>query len=523
MLLGIDLGTSSLKVMLFDPQDGTFTLDKEPVVMAQPAPDRAEGDPEEWWAALVTVLQRLRAADPGRLRAVKAIGVSTFFPVLVPLDAAGRVLHPALLYCDHRSVAQVEELAASFGRTRLEQRTGNQLTPGTCTLPGILWLRAHEPELFRKTRCFAQATTFLTHRLTGEFTVDYSHGSLSGMVESGQEDRWDSAILTHVHLDPGKLPRLTAATEVIGESCGKGAAACGLRSGIPVVAGAGDALLAAVGGGVFGARQLFGSAGTTDCLLFTGSRPPRDPTFSNCRHAIPDCWASIGSLTTAGSAVKWFCERALHCSVEEMTGWAEQAPPGAGGTVFLPYLQGCRTPWWDTNARGVLAGLGLGTGREALARAVFEGVAFGWKEIVDRLAREYALAPSEMITAGGGSANRLWNRIKASVLALPLRVLAFPETTSLGAAVLAGLGCKLFPDCVTAAAVIAPLLQDEVVCPVPSWTGVYRERYRNYVSLYPALRDTFRDRAPRSLSGLGVSRALVTKFRQAPHAKPRGN
>jgi len=493
MLLGIDLGTSSLKVMLLDPERGVAGQERAPLAILQPLPDLAEGEPEAWWSALRNTLARLRAACPREFEAVQAIGLSTIFPALVPMDVHGCPLRNALLYCDLRCVDQVEALAATLGPDRFEQMTGNQLTPGTCTLPGIVWLRENEPDVFSRAHVFGQAATFLVRRLTGELVVDMTHTSLSGMVRAGAEEAWDDELLGLAGIGPERLPRIAPSTSVVGAVTDEAAAACGLRSGTPVVTGAGDAPLAALGGGVFGAHQLFCSAGTTDCIMFTGKRAPRNPVFANVRYVLPDLWVSIGTMSTAGASVKWFCENVMHCSPEQMTDWAEAAPAGSGGAVFQPYLQGERTPWWDPKARGLFCGLTLTARREELCRAVFEGVAFGWRQIISLLEQEYGFEASEVIAVGGGSTNPLWNRIKASVLNLPVTVLHFSETTSLGAALIAGIGAGVFESAEAARAATDALRERETVEPVAGWTAAYADSFAVYDRLYPTVKGLFGD------------------------------
>lgn len=491
VLLGIDLGTSAMKVMLFDPDSSELVQEREPLDILQPTPDLAEADPNAWWAALVNVLQRLRSRHAAAFDAVEAIGISTIFPALVPMDTAGAPLRNSLLYCDRRSVPQVEALAERLGRDRFESLTGNQLTPGTCTLPGIVWLRENEPDVFGATHVFGQASTFLVRQLTGSFAVDMTHASLSGMVRSGCEGEWDPELLDLAGIGPERLPELCSATEVVGQVTGAAAAQCGLRQGIPVVAGAGDAPLAAFGGGTFAAHQLFCSAGTTDCIMFTGARPCGNPVFANVRYVLPELWVSIGTMSTAGASVKWLCERLMHGDAETVTTWAETAEPGAGGLVFLPYLQGERTPWWDPKAQGVFCGLSLSTRREELCRAVFEGVAFGWKQIISLLEEEYGFRASEVIAVGGGSTNRLWNQIKASVLNLPVRVLRFTETTSLGAALIAGIGAGTIGGAEDARRMTVGLLDSTATEPHGEWVERYVKPFAVYRELYPTMRELF--------------------------------
>ncbi len=491
MLLGIDLGTSALKVMLFDPEQGTVFQEREPLQILQPAPDLAESDPETWWDALVTVLLRLRRAHPAAMAAVQGIGLSTVFPALVPLDAAGLPLRNALLYCDRRSVPQVATLADSIGLARFERVTGNQLTPGTCVLPGILWLKENEPDVFASAHTFGEASTFLLHRLTGRFAVDMTRSSLSGMVRAGAEDRWDPELLAAVGLEPERLPPLLESTTVVGHVSPGAARAAGLPTGVPVVAGAGDAPMSAAGGGVFGAHELFCSGGTTDCLMFTGARPCANPVFANIRYVLPELWVSIGAMSTGGASVKWFCDSILHQAPQQMTAWAEAAEPGSGGLTFLPYLQGERTPWWDPRARGVFCGLTLTSGREQMCRSVFEGVAFAWKQIIGLLESEHGFSASEIIAVGGPSKNVFWNRVKASALNVPVRALRFTETASLGAAVVAGFGTGLFRSASDAVAATASLHQADTVEPDPDWVVPYTEAYARYTRLYPAVKELF--------------------------------
>lgn len=492
MLLGIDLGTSAMKVMLFDPETGTFILERETVTIEQPTPELAEADAESWWTALVAILGRLRRTHGQDLNAVQAVGLSTIFPALVPMDAQGAPLRKAILYCDRRSIAEVDEIGAALGSEVFERRTGNQLTPGTCTLPGIAWIRKNEPDVFAATHMFGQASSYLIKRLAGVDSLDFTQASLSGMVTSGSEDHWDAELVNLGGITPDQLPRLAPSSEVVGEVSSSAAAGCGLRKGTPVVAGAGDAPLAAFGGGVIAPHELFCSAGTTDCIMFTGSRPPSNPVFANMRYVCPELWVSIGTMSTAGASVKWLCDGVLECSADDLTEWATDAPVGSDGVIFLPYLQGERTPWWDPKARGMFFGLNLTTQRSHLCRAVLEGVAFGWRQIISLLEEEYEFKASRIVAVGGGSTNLFWNKVKASVLGRPLAALDFTETTSLGAALIGGLGTGLFDSAADASAATAPLCRSTVIDPDPAWTEVYDDLFRTYCDLYPTVAPLFR-------------------------------
>ena len=491
MLMGIDLGTSSLKVILFDLEGGVVALEREPLEALQPAAHLAEAEPDAWWEALARILNRLRDQRPQDIERLQGVGLSTIFPALTPMDKDGAALRNAILYCDRRSVEQVEQISARLGPGAFERMTGNQLASGTCTLPGVLWLKENEPEIFGAAHVFGQATTFLIHRLTSEFAVDLTHSSLSGMTRSGTEDTWDAELMALAGLTAERLPRPAPSARVVGEVSASAASLTKLPRGVPVVAGSGDAPLAAFGAGVVEAGQLFCSAGSTDCLIFTGDRPPKNPAFANCRYCLPELWVSIGAMSSAGASVKWWCDNILHCSPEQMTERAGQAAPSLNSPVFLPYLQGERSPWWDPNAQGVFCGLSLSTRREDLCRAVFEGVAFAWRQIITLLEEEYQFRASEVITVGGASANALWNRIKASVLGRPVKALAFTETAALGAALIAGMGVRALPDAAAARAAAQSAQQTRTVEPAPEWTDTYAHLFEAYDQLYPALKDYF--------------------------------
>jgi xylulokinase len=223
----------------------------------------------------------------------------------------------------------------------------------------------------------------------------------------------------------------------------------------------------------------------------SSERPGANPIFCNVRFHRPSVWVSIGTMSTAGAAVQWFCERFFSCTPTEMTAWAAAAPPGAGGLVFLPYLQGERTPHWDADARGLFFGLTLASGRAEAARAVFEGIACGWRQIISLLEDEHGFRAEEIIVVGGGSTNDLWNRIKATMLGRPVRMLEMTEITSLGAALIAGVGCGIYASVTAAVQATAQLRRSRVIQPEPAWQAACEETYRRYAALYPAVRHLY--------------------------------
>jgi len=495
MLLGVDCGTSALKALVLSPEGRQVAgPERVPLEVKSPHPGWAEADPDDWWTALATACRRLREQNPAAMDAVQAVGISTIFPALVVMDVDGRPLHPAILYCDLRSTEQVEHISRHFGREPFETITGNRLTSGTCMTPGILWLRRHVPDVFRRAAIFGSAATYLVCRLTGNVVMDFSNASFSGLVEAGREHTYHPDLLDVAGVAPERLPRLVPSIEPVGRILPAAAEECGLPAGAVVAAGGGDAPMAAVGAGVIAPRRLFVCTGSTDCPVVTIDRPPRNPVFANCRFPIPELWTSIAATSTAGAAVKWCCEKVFHCTPDELTQWAGTAPPGSRGVVFLPYLQGERTPWWDPYARGVFFGLGIDAGRNEMARAVLEGVAHAWRQIIADLETDYGIHADDVTVVGGSTGNALWNRIRASVVGRPLRILRFAESASLGAAMTAGMAAGIFRDAFEACRATEPLRDSYVVEPVPEWSDPCRAGAILYDRLYPALKPLFRER-----------------------------
>lgn len=487
MLIGIDVGTSSCKITLFDPDLGTVQSGpRRDLEVLTPVSGHAEMDAVAVFAAVQECLLELGACHPEVCRQARGIGVSAIFPTLVPLSDDGVPLRPAILYHDLRSQAEVERLNREIGLEELEAIIGNRLMPGTSLLPGVCWLQKHEPQLAAKTASYSQLGAYVVSQLTGEHVLDTTQASLSAFCRGGEENQWAEKLLGLAGITRCQLPPIKDAPQVAGFLRPELARACGLPVGLPVATASGDAPLAALGGGICRPGQLFVSVGSTDCLIASGSRPSGNSQFCNVRHLSPSCWLAIGTMSSAGASVQWFCERLLHCSALDLETWAGLSPSGSRGVVFLPYLQGERTPVWDASARGVWHGLGLNCGRNELARSLLEGVACGWRQIVELLAEEFTLPPGNICCAGGGSRNRLWNQIKATMLQRPIQVLPHQDGSGLGAAMAAGMAAGVFANAEEAVAASEKLRSGEVVEPVPEWQDSLEQTYQTYQKLYPA-------------------------------------
>jgi len=495
-LLGIDIGTSGVKAGLFRADGRLVALAHVPCRHDSPRPGWAETPPERWWRALMEVLKKLADERPGCLGEVGAVGFSALYPALCALDGAGRPLRSAILYCDQRSTEQVKNIARKTSLAGIEKQIGNRVVPGTCSVTSILWIRDHEPGIYRRTKVFCHANSYIGFKLTGRVAMDRTNVSLTGLAAMGREGCFSASLAQRYGVDLDKLPPVVESTEVIGRITAKAARQTGLKQGTPVVMGAGDAVSAAFGAGLAGVGNIFYAAGTTDCAVLATATPPKDARFANGAYCTPKLWVSIGTMTSTGAAVEWFARAFLGAgkTAADVERLAASASAGSSGLLFLPYLQGERTPVWDPEARGVLLGLSLNTSLANGARAILEGAALGLREVVETLESSYNIrGKAKIIAAGGCTRNKLWMKIKASALGRPIRVLKFQESSALGAAIMAGLGTGIYRTPQAALSATAGMRSFQTIHPLASWQKIYEQYYPIYRRLYGRLRGELRE------------------------------
>jgi len=477
LLLGVDVGTSAVKAALFEPEGRLVAMARAACRPDSPRPGWSETPPQRWWNA---TREALAALGP-RVDDAAGLGLSVLFPALIALDARGRPLRPAILYNDQRSAHTVARLGPR--RAAIERLTGNRLAPGTCSLSSLLWLREHEPAAYRNAAVFGHVDTFLVHKLAGVFAMDRGNASLSGLVELGREERFSQRLCRLAGVDPERLPRLLRSADTAGGVTRAAARATGLRSGTPVAAGTGDAVAAVFGAGVIEPGCMLCVLGSSDNAAVVSRAPNPNPHACNTAHCVDGRWVSISTATSTGAAVDWFARAVLKAEPAELLRQAAKSPPGARGVLFLPYLQGERTPVWDPGARGAFAGLSAATTQADLARAVIEGAAFAFRQIAECQGRA-----RRIVAVGGGARARLAVQVRATALGRPIEVMDFSETPALGAAMLAGVAAGVYPSAAAAVAATQGCRKCRVVSPVPEWRRAYRERFEAYAGLYPRLK-----------------------------------
>lgn len=487
-IIGIDAGTSGIKVGAFDKNGTVISKAHRPVSVLTPFPRWAEIDLEQYWAAVKQALEDvLKIAGPAQ-----AIGISTTCPTTVFLDRDGNPLRPGILYLDNRAAGELSKLSEAVGgQERFFELTGNRLSPSTCTASTILWVQRHEPAVWSHVASVGFLNSFLAARLTGRVAIDWTQASFSGLFSLTKATKWSTDLIDMIRIPADVLPPIVAPYTQIGTITPQAAYATGLLAGTPVAMGAADTAAAAFALGIKKAEEAFESIGTSGVITFCLDQPAFDEVFMNRCHVLPSKWLAHGAMSTLGGAVAWLRDRVWPeiQNLAEFERLALESVPGANGLVFLPYLAGERSPIWDADASGAWIGLRLDTTRADMVRAVFEGGAYALRQIVERGEQRWGWRPKSMLSVGGGTRSRTWHRIKADIIGISYLPATLPDASALGAAMLGGIAAGIFTGLNDPA---LPRLVTEIEPIVMTCAReerqAYEKTYRVYSSLYPILR-----------------------------------
>jgi xylulokinase len=491
-LLGIDVGAQSVRVSVFDGRGNVLGSSQLPHTIERPHRGWAEANPELWWQAVLDGLKTASAQAKIDPQIIQGIGISNMCPSLVAMDRNGEVLRPAILYQDQRSLPQVEALLSSINLDSIFEISANRVAPGTYSASSIRWIKARESEVCAKAHCFGHANSFLGMRLTGNFGLDWTNASFTGLFETGKRRSWSQDLCKAWGVPMEKLPEPLPSWANLGGVCGQAASITGLEEGTPVAMGAADTACSALGAGVTEPGQGFDTAGSSDVLAFCIDQPIFDIRFMNRCHSVPERWLAMGALLSPGAALSWFRNQILSVAQYEILNEeAERSGPGANQVIFLPYMQGERSPIWDSMARGVLFGLSLETTRGDLVRAVMEGTAYGLRQNLEIAVKDLGYSLREIRLGGGGAKSDLWCQIKADVLDRPLVRLDEEETAVLGAGMLGGIAAGLYSDHQEAVNQAAAR-PSRTFSPRPELSPAYERVYQIYCELYPRLKEPFR-------------------------------
>jgi len=492
MFLGIDLGTSEVKVVLVDSAGAVVASAGAALEVQRPHPRWSEQSPDAWWDATRTAVASLRASQRTALATVRGIGLSGQMHGATLLDAGDRPLRPAILWNDVRSERECEELVARVPAT--VAITGNLAMPGF-TAPKLLWVARHEPEVFSKVRTVLLPKDYLRLRLTGEKVSDMSDAAGTLWLDVGRRD-WSDAMLAGTGLTRANMPRLVEGSSPSGRLRPEVAAELGVDAPAIVAGGGGDNAASAVGIGAVAPGGGFVSLGTSGVVFVVNERFAPNPAravHAFC-HALPGRWHQMSVMLSAAICLRW-ATRLLGVASEaeavaSLEGFGE--PERASAPLFLPYLSGERSPHNDPAAQGVFFGLTHATDRRALVYAVLEGVTFGLADGLDAL-RAAGTEPGTLSLVGGGSRSAFWAQLVADALRTPVEVHSGGEAgAALGAARLAQLACGGDERTVCAR---PPVAREHV--PAREAAGPLAERLARFRALYTAVAPLFRGGAPR--------------------------
>jgi len=487
LLLGLDLGTSSLKSAVIDASGQLLASAAQEFPVHTPRPGWAEQNPEDWIGA-ATGTMRQSFADAGVDGAqVQGIGLSGQMHGLVATDKNGKALRPAIIWADQRSAAQVDSVYRRVGPERLAEWTANPLATGFM-LSSWLWLAENEPEVAKATRYLLLPKDYLRYHLTGRVGTEPSD-ACSSLLFDVAHWRWSEELLTLLDIDGNLLPTLGQSTDVSGGLVRDVAEAAGLPPGVPVVYGGGDQAMQAVGNGIVEPGMVSCTIGTGGQLLAPSNKPAYDPKLRlHCFcHAIPNRWYLMAATLSAGLSLRWLRDNVIRGqNYSELADAATSVAPGSEGLLFLPHLAGERTPHMDSESTAAWVGLTLRHEGAHLTRAVMEGVVFSLRqglELMDHL----GVSAWRVVASGGGTRHPLWLQLQADILGAPIHQTRTHEAAAVGAALVAGVGVGVY-ESVPSACAQAVHWRDDVVLPDQKRVGIYNEVYDRFRRLYPALR-----------------------------------
>jgi xylulokinase len=502
-LIGVDIGTSGTKTVLFDTAGNTVASALAEYPLYQPHIGWAEQDPEDWWKATWTTIKEVLHKSGVAAEDVKGIGLSGQMHGAVLLDGDNNVLRKSIIWCDQRSSAECDQITSLIGRERLIEITANPALTGF-TASKVMWVKNNEPQIFEKVKKILLPKDYIRFRLTGEFATEVSDASGMQLMDIPKR-KWSSEVLEKLGIERSMLGELYESYEISGKVTKAVAELTGLKEGTPVAGGAGDQAAGAVGNGIVRKGVISSTIGTSGVVFAFSENVSIDPkgrVHTFC-HAVPGTWHIMGVTQGAGLSLKWF--RDNFCIEEKRTAElmkidpyvlmdqeAEKVGVGCDGLIYLPYLMGERTPHLDPNAKGVFFGLSAKHEKQDMLRAVMEGVVYSLKDSLE-IIKEMGVDISEVRASGGGGKSKLWRQMRADAFGTEITTINSSEGGALGVAILAGVGAGIYSSVEQAC--------DEVIKvktrqnPDLQLNARYEKFYKMYGRLYKSLKQDFADLA----------------------------
>jgi xylulokinase len=489
LVVGVDVSTTATKAVLVDEAGAVVATGSVEYGFDTPKPLWSEQHPHLWWDGCIGAVRQALVAAEVNGADVAAVGLTGQMHGSVLLDASGEVLRPALLWNDQRTAAECDAIREAVGRERLIAITGNDALTGF-TAPKLVWVRDHEPDVWRRVAHVLLPKDYVRYRLTGGYAVDKADGAGTQLFDLAARD-WSGDVLAALRIDPDWMPATFEGPETTGVVTPGAAEATGLVAGTPVVAGGGDQAANAVGVGAVDPGVMALSLGTSGVVFAATDAPVVEPdgrVHAFC-HAVPGRWHLMGVMLSAAGSLRWYRDTfAPGVDFADLVAEADDVPAGSDGLLFLPYLTGERTPHPDPDARGAFVGATVRHERRHFTRAVLEGVAYGLCDGLDLMLAAGVASPGQIRASGGGVRSALWRQILADVLDTEIALVTTAEGAAFGAALLAAVGTGWYPS-------VAEATRRLVTVRPEAQPGPDRERHAEahalYRSLYPVLAPTF--------------------------------
>lgn len=488
LLLGIDIGTSACKVAVFNIEGEVLAQTNRSYPLYYPNPGWVEQDPEEWWEAIRLGIKDVLEAPGVTAEAIAGIGIDGQSWSAIPVDKDGMCLHNTPIWMDTRAREIAQRVRGEVGFQRFFDVAGNDFLP-SYTTPKMIWFREQLPQVYARTEKFMQSNSYIAMKLTGVVSQDLSQGYGIHFFDM-KKCEYDKGLAKELGLSADKVPQLYGCHEIIGKVTKEAAAITGLLEGTPVVAGGLDAACGTLGAGVYQKGQTQEQGGQAGGMSICVDEALAHPKLILSPHVVPGYWLLQGGTVGGGGTLRWFKQElaAEDESFDDLTRLAEKVPAGSEGVIFLPYMAGERSPIWDPDAKAVFYGLSFDKTKGHMVRAVMEGVAYSLEHNI-RTAKEVGVEIGELIAMGGASNSVLWTQIKADVTGKTIKVPTSDTATTLGAAMLAGVGVgmyKDFDDAVNRTIVITRTQE-----PNKRHREVYAHAMEGYLKLYENLKDMY--------------------------------
>ncbi|MDH7485437.1 MAG: xylulokinase [Anaerolineae bacterium] len=495
-LLGIDLGTTGLKVALFAEEGRLVGSATREYPILSPHPGTAEQDAEAWWDGLLSACQELKGRHPSAFDAIVGVGLCGQMHTQVYLDREERLLRPAITWMDQRASGIVDDINRDeAARALVFQETRNFATT-TYTAPQVRWVQEHQPEVWRRVARILVAKDFIKYRLTGRAVTDYAEAS-GTLLFDVEKRAWSERMFDLFGIPRTLFPEALPSDEIIGRVTPQAATLTGIKAGTPVVNGSSDNSASALGAGMIHPGQVTLIIGTAGVVTVCSDRPLPDARQRTlCWHyCLRERWVTLGVIQTAGESLNWFkgafdrAETGRSGDIfEQYSQSAGNVPDGCGGLIFLPYLMGERTPYWDPYARGVFYGISLASEKAHFIRAIMEGVSFALRNAMETV-ESLGITVNEVRAVGGGLKSPVWLDILGKVLRRPVVTVSVPDTANLGNVLLCGKALGLYPSLEEA---VARMVTTDRRVFSEAASDVYERQYAIFLELYEQLKDTFR-------------------------------